>query len=305
MGLVKPAPPIVLLGAQLPSRLSDLSKPPKALFIRGELPRGPSVAIVGTRAPTPEASEFARGLAADFARAGVAVLSGGAKGIDTAAHLGALEAGGTTVVIAPAGYAVPYPEGNAGLFKQVVERGGAYVSLVEDDVAATQAAFFPRNAVLVALASAVVVVQAGLRSGAANAASSARRLGRPLFVVPSAPWIAPGLGCIVELRRGARPCGGARDVLELLAEMGAQPIPLEPELPKPRKRRRAPTCVSGPDDLARVRAALEQGATHPDEVADLAGLSVAVVNQLLLTMRLQGVLVSAAPGQLLLHKSSD
>src|SRR3954469_21999932 len=91
-----------LFGNALPGRLADLDAPPARLFLRGELPRGPAVAIVGTRNPTLAYANYAHDLARALAEAGVAVLSGGAEGIDTEAHRGALAAGGVTVVVAPA-----------------------------------------------------------------------------------------------------------------------------------------------------------------------------------------------------------
>src|SRR5262245_46006796 len=123
-------PVVVLSGPTLPPRFADLPRPPKLLYLWGELPRGPAVAIVGTRHATPAGLEFAETLSHDLARAGVAIFSGGAGGIDSAAHRGALRAGGTTVVMAPAGFDHPYPPENRRLFAQVVERGGAYASLV-------------------------------------------------------------------------------------------------------------------------------------------------------------------------------
>src|SRR5690242_19002608 len=116
----------VLEGAQLPLRLLDLGHPPTRVHLFGELPQGPAVAIVGTRHPTLEARRFACRLATDLGRAGVAVLSGGAKGIDHAAHLGALRGRGTTVVVAPAGFHAPFPKEHAATFERVLERGGAY-----------------------------------------------------------------------------------------------------------------------------------------------------------------------------------
>src|SRR5690606_36714696 len=109
------------------------------LYLRGALPAGPSVAVVGTRTPTAEARDFAEALSAELASSGVFVLSGGAEGIDTAAHQGALNAQGRTVVVAPAGFDRPFPESNAALYRRVVECGGGYISLVSAGVAATRA----------------------------------------------------------------------------------------------------------------------------------------------------------------------
>ena len=161
---------ICLTGSALPGRLADLEKPPERLYLRGELPRGPTVAIVGTRHSTREYEGYARTLARDLAEAGIAVLSGGAKGIDTQAHWGALDAGGVTVVVAPAGFDRPFPAKNAELFRRVVDGGGAYLSLVDAGTPATSGIFFRRNECLVALAHVVVVVEARFRGGALNSA---------------------------------------------------------------------------------------------------------------------------------------
>ena len=284
-----------LEGTRRPPRLFDLTAPPAKLYLRGELPRGPAVAIVGTRAPSSEGVAFTRRLAAELAAEGVAVLSGGAKGIDTAAHEGALDVSGTTVVVAPAGYLRPFPAQNAELFERVVRGGGAYLSLYADDVPADQGIFFARNACLVALSHAVIVTQLpARRSGAANAAKWARELGRPLFVVPHSPWVSEGGGALRELRLGGRPLGRAGDVLKFLRASGlhALPRPTQGDL-WPGPRASAPVTS---EDL--VLKALRCGATHADEVAHLTGLSVTAVEQRILTLALAGVLVPGPLGSL-------
>src|SRR5262245_44706067 len=117
-----------LFGESLPPRVADLPEPPRRLYLHGELPRGPAVAVVGTRKPSPEALSFTRNFAAELAAAGVAIVSGGAEGVDTAAHQGALDAGGVTVAVTAAGFERPFPQVNAGLFREIVARGGAYLS---------------------------------------------------------------------------------------------------------------------------------------------------------------------------------
>ena len=305
----------------------DLAQPPAALYVRGELPRGPAVAVVGTRSATAEGLRFAHDLARELAAAGVSVLSGGAAGIDTAAHRGALAARGSTVVIAPAGYDAAYPPDNAALFRRVVKQGGAYVSLVPDDQAATRAAFFARNECLVALAHAVVVVQAGVRSGARNAAACARRLGRPLFAVPSGPWVARGRGCLLELRLGALLCEGAVDVLRLLERSGFaliakkrgisarhRPVSGPKRSPGPVTERRADhrspgesgaRVVAGASAEEQLLNAVRAGCQHPDELCVMLGWPAARVHALVLTLELRGVLVPGQPGRILVAKPAD
>lgn len=299
----------ILTGGDLPARTRDLPNPPQRLFLHGQLPGGPAVALVGTRHPSKEGEAYARHLAGALARAGVVVLSGGAEGIDTAAHRGALDVGGATVVVAPSGFLRPFPEKNSELFAEIAERGGGHLSEHPPEVAASLTAFFPRNALLVALSHLVVVVEAPYRSGAGNAAKCARELSRPLMVVPHAPWNWRGASWSVEQQRGARLCLGPDHVLDLLrqarlhplARVGAPaaaPVPAAapareesepcppPELPRPAPFHADP-------ELRAVLEARHAGATHVDEIAHRTGLSVARIQYALLTLTLEGVLVPA------------
>jgi DNA processing protein len=173
---------------------------------------------VGTRQATAEALSFTRTLAAELGAQGYSVWSGGALGIDHAAHLGALEAGVPTVLVAPTGLDHPYPKQHAELYGRVLAQGGALLSLWPDHTLADRPRFLQRNFVLAALTLATVVVQAPVRSGARNTARAARSLGRLLCVVPQAPWCTLGAGCVCELRRGARPVRNAADVVDALED---------------------------------------------------------------------------------------
>jgi DNA processing protein len=322
---------LVLSGAKLPPRLRDLGEVPQAVYLRGQLPRGPAVALVGTRYPSDQGVAYARQLACELAAAGVCVLSGGAKGIDVAAHEGALVSG-QTVVVAPSGWDRPYPPEHRDLYRKIVRSGGGHVSLVRRGPA-QQGAFFARNEVLVALAHVVVVVEAPIRSGARNAAKHARHLGRPLFAVPAVPWNPAGLGCIAEIKLGALPLSSSSDLLSLLDRLKLHALPgaarQGPELEQalagppawpvpPRKKKRgrkgrgsrsagpvgcsqAPNLsLLSPDDpeAGRVLAAVKSGAVTSDELCDRLALPAPRVQQLLLTLTLDGVLAADATGRL-------
>lgn len=284
-----------LTGPRLPPTLADLQDPPTRLYLAGELPRGPAVAIVGTRTPSAEAITWVRSFASELASRGVAIVSGGAKGIDTAAHEGALDAGGVTVVVTVPGISRPYPEKNGPLFRRIVQAGGAYLSLYPEDQAATQGHFFARNGVLVAMSHAVLVAQTRFKGGSRNAAKWARQLGRPLFVVPHSPWVPEGRGAVVELRLGARPLDSWKEMLRFLhrsghhaVSVGAAPTPSQGEL----------WPSTGEPAADPVLQALRQGAVHPDEIVDRTGLSLALVQQRILTLALSGVLVPGPLGSL-------
>jgi DNA processing protein len=220
----------ILTGNKIPHFVSDLPRPPKVLYLVGALPRGPRIAVVGTRHPTDEALEFTSALVSGLASAGYSIWSGGATGIDAAAHRAALRSGAKTVVVAPAGWLRPYPEDHGELYREVVDAGGGYLSLVPAERVAQPSFFFARNALLVALTQALVVVQAGFRSGARNAAKTARQLGRPVFAAPSCPWVAQGAGCNVEIALGARPFGSSKEIVRHLSSVlgwpGAATVPV-------------------------------------------------------------------------------
>lgn len=308
-----------MTGATLPHKVADLLEPPQELHLTGELPRGPAVALVGTRRPTPEALEFAANLVTDFARAGFSIWSGGAEGIDAGVHRAALKANAKTVVVAPAGWERPYPETHSELFRDVVRAGGAYLSLVPQDRPALPHQFFARNALLVALSHATVVVQAPLRSGARNAAKNARSMGRPLFVVPSCPWVHQGVGCNVEMGLGARPIGSAKEVIARLAagglfgaataaddanasvqvdsDRGDGSALLVVAMPPTSVRKKSTQGVPASQlpanleqELCQLYGEVQQGANSVDELCSRTGLSASVVQSDLLRLTLYGLL---------------
>jgi DNA processing protein len=271
-----------LAGSTLPPALTELPSPPTELFLHGDLPTGPYVAIVGTRRPSLEAALYAFQLAQCLAAAGVCIVSGGALGIDTQAHQGALTGGGRTLVVAPSSFDRPYPLENTSLYAQIVAKGGGYLTAFEKDVPARNPHFFTRNSHLVALCHAVVLVEAPFRSGARNAALWARKLRRPLFVVPAPPWNPRGLGCIIELKLGALPLYSYRDVLECLAERGCtvaspprseiQPLLELAQEPAATERLGSAGCPTPFDGLERLPQRLQKhfGPRSPRVTSDVA-----------------------------------
>lgn len=309
-----------VLDPEYPAVLRELPHPPDPVWVRGELPEGPAVAIVGTRSASPAALDFARKLARFLAEAGVVVFSGGAAGIDRAAHEGALDAGAPTVVVAGTGLDHVYPKEHETLFETIVERGGAILSPFERHQRGWKWTFLRRNSVLAALTRALILIEAPIKSGARSAAMAARRLGRPVFAVPGAPWDPLGAGAFVEMRAGALPFINEADLFDAVGL--APPTEGEPLFPwalalpsKPSRSRAASTDVvtevvsppaepSGslalPADLPpAVRAVWEATSAaprHADELCAMTGLSAAVVHEALLTLTLHAVLVEAPSG---------
>lgn len=282
--------------AAWPGSLAELARPPVELALLGQLPElAHAVAIVGTREPDPEAAHFARELARELAEAGCPIISGGARGIDTAAHAGALAGGGVTVAVLATGVERLYPAQNRRLFLQIAAHGALLSESVDGtlgEAPSWPAAFLERNRLIAALARVVIVVQAPERSGAMSTAAHARQLGRPLLAVPYAPWLARGAGCLTLLASGARVCRGSTDVLSLAA----------PERPKPsRQLSRRPRKVGSypelDEDERRVVRALGKTVLSADQLCDHSGLPAPRVQRAILMLLLSKVIQEVGCGR--------
>ena len=203
--------------AAYPSALADCPDPPRTLWVRGdlELLQRPTVAIVGTRRATAYAERVTRQLASTLARAGACVISGLARGVDAAAHRGALEVDGATVAVLGTGVDVCYPKGHAAMQRQIGERGLLLSELAPDD-AAHRGSFPKRNRIIAALARATIVVEAGVKSGALITATHALEMNRAVAAVPGPIDVPQAQGSNELLRDGAAVIASMADALALL-----------------------------------------------------------------------------------------
>lgn len=253
-----------------PDGLADLGPAaPLCLWQRGSADTrallAASVAVIGARAATAYGERVAGEIAAGLVDAGWTVLSGGAYGIDAAAHRAALAVGGRTVAVLAGGLDRPYPAGNVRLLTAAVEQGGAVLSEVPVGAVPSRTRFLQRNRVIAAAARATVVVEAAWRSGALSTAGHAVGLLRPVGAVPGPVTSAASVGCHRLLREGAVCVTDAAEVLELV---GVGPAP-EPA-----------TIGQAGDGLPwgerRVLDALpRRGGLEPEALARRSGLSVA------------------------------
>jgi len=277
------------LDPRYPPRLRSLADPPASITVRGgPVDSSRSIAIVGSREAAPDAVRFASDLAAALARESVVVVSGGAEGVDRAAHDGAMGAGGRTWAIAGTGHEHCFPPGHEALFAAIGRGPGAMVWPF-GPAHQHRTAFLVRNRFLVALSDAVVVVQAGMPSGALHAASWARKLGRPLWVVPAAPWMSGFDGSRVLLADGARPLVSIEAFLRALGLGSAGP---------PASLPAHGHSTTGPlsDVAVAVLGALSPSASHADSIAARAHLTAQATAATLLTLALEDVVVEGPPG---------
>ena len=199
--------------------LSTLAENPRKLYYIGNLPaeRVPTVAIVGTRRPTPYGREVTYKLAYDLAKRGVVVVSGLALGCDAIAHRAALDAGGKTIAILANGLDQIYPAAHRGLAKEIIERGGALLSEYEPGTSPRKHQFLARNRLVSGLSDAVIVTEAGSRSGTLATITHALDQNREVFAVPGNITSSLSIGPNRLLLQGARPITSAEDVLQIIA----------------------------------------------------------------------------------------
>lgn len=247
------------------------------------------IAIVGTRSADHGALRFAHRLAKEAAERGGVVVSGGALGIDAAAHRGALDGDGATVAVMAGGLNNLYPREHLSLFC-AIQQTGLLVSAHDDDAPPRRAMFLQRNSLIAALAQVVVVVQAPIPSGALSTAAAARRFGKELWAVPAAPWDLRGAGNRKLLRGGAR---ALVDLEELWTELDWKKRSSMAPPPK------LPTCTAieqGPG-AERLWQCLSNEPRGIDELVRLAKVGAPEVQRQLLRWTLAGKVAVDAGGR--------
>jgi DNA processing protein len=275
---------LVLDDPDYPALLRGIHDPPEEVWILGDVGalQGPCVAIVGSRSASQYAREVAGALAFDLARRGLVVVSGMARGVDGAAHLGALEAGGRTVAVLGSGVHVPYPAEHADLMRRIAG-SGAVVSEVPPGAPPLPGHFPRRNRIISGLSWAVVVVEAGEKSGSLITARCALEQGREVMAVPGNAISGRNRGAHALLKDGAKLVEAVDDILdELGVSLAACPR------------------VADQNSLMHngLIGLLQPGDAYGvDDLAVLSGLSAADLLPALLELELRGTIVRVPGGR--------
>lgn len=260
---------IQLGSAAYPVSLSNITTPPKFLYIRGRLdPKdADAVAVVGSRTCTSYGRRVAERLGQDLARAGVTVISGLARGIDGAAHRGALDAKGRTVAVLAGGLSKIYPPEHTEMAEEIVAVGGALVSEVPMRMEPMAGMFPARNRIISGLSRGVVLVEAAEKSGALITASHAADQGREVFVIPGQVDSSASAGALQLLRKGAKLARHAHDVLEDLR--GIAPLVEQPTLFDERPAPPVASPPTAPANLDPLQQAIWDCLREPRSVDEL------------------------------------
>jgi len=257
---------------EYPKRLLDIPKPPPMLWIAGNIPLLRGVAIVGKRAASMTNRSLTKEISKGLCKEGIVIISGGAYGIDAAAHEGCLEGEGETICVLGSSLNRPYPERNIGLFKKIANGNGAVMSHLQLSVEPHKGCFLQRNRIIAALSVGVCVIEAGLRSGARNTAAHARKLGIPVMAVPGSP------GTIRLLSEGAFRVECAQDILNVIdgkKEFSGMKMPQDiPEEGK--KILEASSVING---------------RTPSELSSICGISLSETLSLLTELEIEGLVI--------------
>lgn len=209
---------VTRLDDEYPAMLEVLEYPPPVLFVCGSLAGlDKTIGIVGTRHCTRKGAETARRIAAELGEAGYTVVSGMARGIDSAAHLGAIDVGTSTIAVLGCGADIIYPPENANIYHAAIQNG-AVISELPPGFQPLAANFPLRNRIITALSRGLLVVESALKGGTAISASMAIGMGRDIFAMPGAPYLENSALPNLLIQKGAVPVTCTQDILEYWGE---------------------------------------------------------------------------------------
>lgn len=197
---------ITIEDERYPNNLRYIPKPPKHLYVLGDenLLNEKSIAIIGSRVCTEEGKKLAEKFAKELSKSGICIVSGMAKGIDTAAHIGALKTGGKTIAVLGAGLKHIFPKENKGLFAQIIQNNGAIITEYSENVKPQSEGFIQRNRIVSGLSLGVLIIEAKHRSGTAVTANFARIQGKKIFCIPHSLEQKEGIGTNRQIKKGAK-----------------------------------------------------------------------------------------------------
>ncbi len=279
---------------EYPASLREIYDPPIALYVKGALtPKDKNaVAMVGSRQTTHYGIETARKLAYQLAYVGVTVVSGGARGIDTAAHQGALAAKGRTVCVLGTGINIVFPPENNDLFERIAENG-AVITQYPFNRNADKQSFAIRNRIVAGMTLGTVIVEADLHSGALITANFATEYGRQVFAVPGRIDSPRSKGCHDLIKKGAKLCEGAEDILSEFEYL----FPSSNRPPSPGETGVLPALELSENEQKIYDAVKADDETTIDEVIRHSGLPSSAVSVALLSLEMKRV-VKQLPGKL-------
>lgn len=295
---------VIFADREYPECFRKIPLPPPVLFVRGNvgaLSHEVYVGMVGCRKSDDYGIRTASNIAAELAELGIGIVSGGAVGIDAAAHSGAIRGGAPTVAVLGCGLDVAYPHENIPLFKKIVDSGGAVISEYPFGEPPERRNFPHRNRLIAALSKTVAVIRAGNRSGALITANQAEKMGKTIFAVPGNidNYLSAGTNALI--RDGVLPLLSSMDIVDELmlkcpdffAKERAEALPEEdipPENTKPVKKKSKKAANGLSETESEIVRLVESGICTDTELAEKISFDPARLTALLGVLELKGVL---------------
>lgn len=266
------------------NQLASIAKVPNTLYYCGELPSTPvkSVAIVGSRKPTPYGKSVTEKIVHALAEHNVTIISGLALGIDSIAHRAALKFNTPTIAVMARGLNGIYPASHFSLSREIVKAGGALISTYPADMPAQPYHFLERNRIISGLSSIVIVTEAAVKSGTLNTASHALEQGKDVFAVPGNITSPMSAGCNRLIRQGAQPL---IDTSDILSALGIKSQKTTPQIPV-RKNKTEQLIIN----------AILAGAKDTNQIINATNISPSSIFITLSTLEIAGIIESSPDG---------
>ncbi len=274
---------------EYPEMLKYIPDPPLLLYVRGIIPKFNSIAIVGSRKASGYGVETAFKIASELVLSDITIVSGMARGIDTAAHSGALDAGGKTIAVLGCGVDIIYPPENRSIMERIIKTG-AVISEYPPGSPPSTIHFPNRNRIISGMSLGTLVVEAGLKSGSLITANCALEQGRDVFAIPGNINNYNSMGTNRLIKDGAKIVLSSDDILD---ELNFGIVPFEKQKKEKGKRR---TIISG-EKGKKVITALKIEDLYDEELSEKTNISLIDLYEVLLDLELQGIIKKSITGK--------
>ena len=266
-----------------PKKLRQTKNPPKKLYVLGDekILNTDSLSIIGSRCCTPYGAETAQTFAKKLANTGITIVSGMAKGIDSSAHIGAIEAKGKTIAVLGSGFNHIFPDKK--IFEKILSNGGAVITEYSKDVGISPQGFRDRNRIVAGLSIGILIIEAKIRSGTGITASYAKEYGRHIFCIPHTMEDRSGIGTNRLLKRGAILVTGIQDILQYFDNV-----------PKIEKQKDT-FQIEVPKEYQKVYEQIIKEPLNADEISKKTRINISELNAILTMLELEGY-IESMPG---------
>lgn len=272
-----------------PEILKNIPNPPKQLYVLGneKILNEKSIAIIGSRVCTDEGAKIAEKFAKELSKNGICIVSGMALGIDTAAHIGALKAGGKTIAVLGGGFKHIFPKENEKLFKSIIENGGAIICEYDENTKPEARRFAQRNRIVSGISMGVLIIEAKHRSGTSITANFAKSQGKTIFCIPHSLEQKEGIGTNRQIKEGAKLVTSPKDIIDELK--------IETEIIRDGKEQEI-EIVNIPEEYMSVYKYISEKPINIDEICKKTKMGISKVNYILTMLELEGY-IEQLPGK--------